>query len=488
MWFVTFLWSLNAAMALLLAGICALTWLTDRTDLARLMFCVTALATAAATPFELGMMRAETTFEFGEQLRWLHIPIFFTLIGQLLFVRYYLGTGRQWLLRTFIPIRAFVLFANFLVEPNINFRNISSLQHVMFLGERVSVVGDSTPRGWQWLAGASVLILIAFVVDATVQAWRQGGDESRRRALIVALAFIVPMVGNLALNQLVGAGVLHIPLCATLWFLGTLTVIAYELGRELILNSHARLQLAEMRHEWAQVERVNSLGQLASALAHEIAQPLSAALMNLDAAKETLRQANPNLDDLRSIIGDAHNDNVRAGEIVDRMRSFIRGRKLTTQAFRLDEVASEVFSLLRHEAVSRRVDLKCDFPAELPPAYGDRVHISQVIFNLVINGIDAAQGRPLGARRVILEARIADAKSLEVTVRDSGHGIPKDQFDKIFNPLFTTKPAGLGVGLTLSRMIVDAHGGRLWAENAEARGAIFRFTLPQRSVPASSNP
>lgn len=478
MWFVTFVWCLTAGVALLLAGVCVLTWLTDRRDHARLMFCVTAIATAAATPFELGMMQAATPSEFGELMRWYHLPIFFVVLGQLLFVRYYLGTGRLWLLWMIIPIRIFVLVANFFVTPNFNFREISSLQHVMFLGERVSVVGDSTPRTWQWLALASMLMLITFVIDATVQGWRRAGSESRRRALTVSFAIVIPMVGNLALNQTLVWGGVHIPLCATPWFLGTLSVIAYELGRELILNSRARLQLAELRREWAHVERVNSLGQLASALAHELLQPLTAAGANLDAAIEYLRRAGPDADELRSIVKDAHKANLRAGEIIHRMRSFISGRAVAMQAFRLDEVANEVFSLLRYEATSHRVDLKCNLPDALPPACGDRVQISQVILNLVINGIEAADGRAAEVRCVTLEVRIAESESLEITVRDNGRGIPDGQLEKVFDPLFSTKGAGLGVGLALSRMIVDAHGGRLWAENAETGGAIFRFTLP----------
>jgi len=285
MMLITLLWSVNAAIALLLAVICALVWFADRRDTAKLMFCVLALATAAATAFELGMMQAATAAEMGEQVRWYHLPIFFTMIGQTLFVRTYLGTGRLWLLGTFILIRVFVLVANFTVQPNYNFLEISSLQHIAFLGAQVAVIGESTPRSWQWLAVLSVLLMVIFVLDATLEAWRKGAGETRRRARTVGLAFIVPMIGNLVLNQLVASGVLHIPIVATFWFLGTLTVITYEFGRELIRNSRARLQLAELRHEWAQVERVNSLGHLASALAHELLQPLAAIRTNVDAAK-----------------------------------------------------------------------------------------------------------------------------------------------------------------------------------------------------------
>jgi signal transduction histidine kinase len=478
MMLITFLWSVNAAIALILAVVCALVWLVDRRDTAKLMFCVLALATAAATPFELAMMQATTAAEMGETLRWYHLPIFFTMIGQLLFVRAYLGTGRLWLLGAIILIRMFVLVANFLVEPNYNFLEISSLQHIAFLGEQVAVIGESTPRSWQWLAVVSVLLLMIFIVDATIQGWRKGGGETRRRAMTVGLAIIVPMTGNLVLNQLVASGVLHIPIVATFWFLGTLTVITHEFGRELIQNSRARLQFAELRREWAHVERVNSLGHLASALAHELLQPLAAIRANVDAAKLYLRRPELDVDELRSIIDDIEHDDLRAGEIINRMRTFIRGSAVSMQTFGLQDVVQEVFSLLRHEATSRRVELKYSLPTSLPPASGDRVQVSQVILNLLINAMDAVQTLPDGARLVVLEARTAEKENIEITVRDSGPGIPDGRLEEIFNPLFTTKAAGLGVGLALSRMIVEAHGGRVWAENAQTGGAVFRFTLP----------
>jgi signal transduction histidine kinase len=476
---VTSLWSLNAAIALVFAVVCALAWFVDQRDLAKLMFCVTALATAAATQFELGMMQATTTAELGQQLQWYHVPVFFTLVGQVLFVRYYLGTGRPWLLWTIIPLRVFVLTANFLVEPNYNFTEISSLQRVAFLGERVSVIGESTTRSWHWLAAASLLLIIAFVVDATVQGWRQHNRESRRKALTVGLAIVVPMVGNLTLNQLVASGILHAPICATLLFLGTLAVIGSELGRELVINSRARLQLADLRREWARVERVNSLGQLASALAHELSQPVAATLMNVDAARQELLRPNSDLAQLREMLDDIYTDNVRAAAIIERMRAFIKKRNMAVQAFGLDAVAQDVMSLLRHEATVRHVDLKCSLPAGLPPAFGDRVYVSQVVLNLLINGMDAVQDRPASDRQVILEVGAGNREHLEISVRDSGPGIPDGRFEEIFDPFFTTKTSGLGVGLALCRMIIDAHGGRLWAENCEAGGAIFRFTLPR---------
>jgi two-component system, LuxR family, sensor kinase FixL len=149
---VTYLWSLNAALGLVLAAVCALAWLVDRRDLAKLTFCIIAIATAAATPFELGMMQAPTAEALGAYLRWYHLPIFFVLLGQVLFVHFYLGTGRPALLWTFIAMRVFVLLANFLVQPNFHFHSISSVRHITFLGEQVSVIGGGVPRAWQWVA------------------------------------------------------------------------------------------------------------------------------------------------------------------------------------------------------------------------------------------------------------------------------------------------------------------------------------------------
>jgi two-component system sensor kinase FixL len=301
----------------------------------------------------------------------------------------------------------------------------------------------------------------------------------------VGLAIIVPLVVNVALNQLVVSGFLQIPICATLLFLGTLTVIGYELGRELIVNSRARMQLTSLRQEWAQVERVNSLGQLASALSHELSQPLAAILMNVDAARQQLRVADPDLDELRATLEDTHKDGLRAAAIIDRIRAFIKTRSTVGQSFGLEEVAHDVTSLLQHEATVRNVDLTASVPAGLPAAFGDPVHVSQVMLNLLINAMDAVQDCSANERRVSLEVCAGDRDMLSITVRDCGPGIPEGRLEEIFNPLVTTKPTGLGVGLALSRMIVDAHGGTLWAENSPAGGAVFHFTLPQgpRPVP-----
>jgi signal transduction histidine kinase len=477
--FVTLLWSINATVAVMLAMICAVGWLADRRDLAYAIFCVTALGTAACVPFELGMMYAETPAEYGEWMRVYHVPIFLTLVGTLVFVRFYLGTGRNWLLWTIVALRVFILVVNFGVHPNINFREIITLDRFTFLGEQVAVVGQSVPGAWQWLAAASLLLTFVFLIDAAAERLRKGGSGSRRKALMVSLAIAAPLFFSVAANYTVIWGVLHIPVSSTIWFVGMLVIMSVELGREFLLGRGVRVQLAQLRGELAQLERVNMLGQLASGLAHELAQPLSATRLNVEVAERHLRGSAPDLEALREIVADIQKDNTRAAEVIDRLRTLVKRGTVEAQPLALEDVVRDVLALLRPEAVSRRVLLENHLPPELPLVLGDRVHISHVLLNLVANAMDAVQGSPEERRNVVIEAHAAAHGGLETVVRDSGQGIPDDKLEAIFAPLFTTKPGGLGMGLALSRAIINAHGGRLWARNGDSgSGATFCFTLP----------
>ena len=221
------------------------------------------------------------------------------------------------------------------------------------------------------------------------------------------------------------------------------------------------------------------LGQLASGLAHEVAQPLSAMRLNVEVAERHLRGSEPDLEALREIVADIHKDNTRAVEVIDRLRSLVKRGTVEAQPLALEDVVRDVLALVRFEAASRKVVLENHLPAELPRVLGDRVHISHVLLNLVTNAMDAVQGIPEERRNVVIEARAAAGGGLETVVTDSGAGIPDDKLEAIFAPLFTTKPDGLGMGLALSRVIINAHGGRLWAKNGDSgTGATFCFTLP----------
>ena len=163
------------------------------------------------------------------------------------------------------------------------------------------------------------------------------------------------------------------------------------------------------------------------------------------------------------------------------MRGLLKRHTLDAGRLDVGALVGDVAALVRVDAAARQVKLDVDVPGDLPHVRGDRVHIQQVLLNLILNGMDALNGARLEDRRVRVTARVdvrRDAPIVEIAVGDAGHGIPADALARIFDPFFTTKPNGMGMGLAISRTIVEAHGGRLWAENRNGGGAAFRFTLP----------
>jgi signal transduction histidine kinase len=220
------------------------------------------------------------------------------------------------------------------------------------------------------------------------------------------------------------------------------------------------------------------MGQLATALAHEINQPLGAILRNAEAAELFMQEASPDLDEIRAIIADIREDDQRAGAVIDRMRGLLKRQNLTTQPIHVDELVGDVRALVRVDAAARHVKLDVDIPGDLPPVRGDRVHLQQVLLNLILNGMDALNESSREGRRVRVTALLDGAQTVEIAVSDTGSGIPTDKLTHIFDPFFTTKPNGMGMGLPISRTIIEAHGGRFWAENNNSGGATFRFTLP----------
>jgi len=328
---------------MVLAAVCGWVWLIERWDLATLMLCTVGIATAAAGYAELGLMHSATVAEYGEWLRWYHVPIFFAVIAQLLFVHYYLGTGRLWLMWAIIFARSVVLVVNFSVHPNFNFSSIASLRRVSLLGEQVSQIGVAVPRTqWQMFAVASVVLLVAYLIDAAAQRWLKGGADSRRKALAAGLGMAVPMLISVVCTQLLAFGVLHVPISNLLWFLGVQMMMAYELGRDVLVSRRGRLELTALREQLAHAARVSALGQLSSALAHELSQPLTATTANVGAALIHLKSEKPDLEELRSILDDIRNDEHRAVEIITRMRQLSqRHRRIVVEA-RADNTEGEV--------------------------------------------------------------------------------------------------------------------------------------------------
>jgi C4-dicarboxylate-specific signal transduction histidine kinase len=216
---------------------------------------------------------------------------------------------------------------------------------------------------------------------------------------------------------------------------------------------------------------------LSNSLAHELNQPLGAILRNAEAAEMFLQAPSPDLEEVRAILADIRKDDQRAGEVIDRMRLQLKQHEVEHSLLDLNLLTGEVLELVSPEADSRKIWLTLETGSSHPPVRGDRVQLQQVLLNLLLNAMDAVNDSAPDGRRVMVRIQTAGPQ-VEVAVSDTGHGIPEDKLARVFDPFFTTKPDGLGMGLAISRDVIEAHGGRLWAKNNEAGGATFTITLP----------
>jgi PAS domain S-box-containing protein len=236
-----------------------------------------------------------------------------------------------------------------------------------------------------------------------------------------------------------------------------------------------RERLRNLEAELAHTNRVSMLGELTASLAHEINQPIAAAVASAGAGLRWLGRDHPEVERARETLTRIMDDGKRAAEIITRLRAFYRkGVSAQRELLDINEVVGEMLVLLRREADRHSVTMKTELAADLPPVRADRVQLQQVLMNLMLNAIEAL-GEAAG--ELIIRTRSADGE-LVVSVSDTGVGLSADTLKQIFSAFFTTKAAGTGMGLAISRRIVESHGGKLWAEANAARGATFHFTLP----------
>ena len=597
---ITVIWSMTAAVCLTLAGVHFFVWIHTRDKWESLLFCIAAVAAAALAMQEMALMRAQTPAETGELLRWMHVSVAAIIIAIVWFIRHHLKTGRPWLAWLISGLRVLVLVPNFVGYPNATFGEIRSLDHITFLGETVSVpVGDS--NSWRFLIHAGTILLLIYVLDAAVSAWRQG---TRERSLVLGAAILVAIVLGVTFSDLMVRGVLPGPLIAMAFMLIVLAM-AFELSMDLIrvgrlsrslletqnrmnlaaraaslslwewdgardevwatdvgrermaafgpehfsferylalvhpddrefvrravrrtldgetdfqaefrlVGSDGRLQwiaafgqlepgekgkssrirgvsmdvtegkrveaeLQQKRYELVHIQRVSAMGHLSTALAHELNQPLGAILRNAEAGELILRQNPADLSELRDILSDIQQDDRRAAAVIERMRSLLKRQALKFEAIAVDELIEPVATLLRAETRSRHATLHIETTHGLPKVRGDRVQLQQVMLNLLLNSLDGLEAKQVGRQQVTVRARQTNDDTIELAVADSGAGIDPDHLPHLFEPFFTTKPKGTGVGLAISKTIIDAHGGRIWAENNPNGGATVHFTLP----------
>jgi PAS domain S-box-containing protein len=256
-----------------------------------------------------------------------------------------------------------------------------------------------------------------------------------------------------------------------------MAIIGSQIG-QFIERKRAEDALHHAQAELAHVTRVMTMGELASSIAHEINQPLAGATANGNAGLRWLARDPPDLDEARACLQRIIRDGRRAGEVIARMRTFVRKAEPQKVRLAIHDVIAEVIALANGELRRHGVLLTTDLAAHLPPVLADRIQLQQVLLNLLLNGMEAMRGVTERPRALIVRAQPEEDAAIRVAVEDAGVGIAPQDLERLFTPFFTTKPEGMGLGLAISRSIVEAHGGKLWATPNLGPGVTVHFTLP----------
>jgi signal transduction histidine kinase len=260
--------------------------------------------------------------------------------------------------------------------------------------------------------------------------------------------------------------------------LSTLGARTWLIVREQEKNAQAEMEIARQRTQLTHLSRVSMLGELSGSIAHEIGQPLTASLSNAHAAQLLLAQTEPDLGEVREILTDIVANNQRAVEVIHRLRQLLKRGEVQFQPIDANETVEDVLKLLRSEFIDRGVTVHSGLALSLPILQGDRVALQQVLINLIRNACDAMADMPSDARSLMIRTGLDGEDKVLISVCDAGPGIEEGKLEQVFEPFFTSKVNGMGLGLSVCRTVINAHGGKLWAEHNSGRGATFYLLLP----------
>ncbi len=596
---VTVVWVMAASASMTLAAVHGLVWLRRRSAVESLLFCLVAIGTAGMAVCELWMMNAKTAEEFGLALKWFAVPLWLMTIAMVGFIHFYLGSDRAWLGWAVCGLRTVALLLNFVASPNVYYSSIEGLRSMSFLGTEVTVV-DGMPNPLMLFGQLSLLLLAAYVLDATLSSYRRG---EQRRALSVGSSMVFFVLALSLQTMLVLWNVIDAPVVASLFFLGIVATMgaelsndllraaklaeglqlrerelqaerevtdaifksapgiifledevghivrwsapgengggtpsgdrlaallfrasdvgqlkqarreAFELGRhefELDLKGRGEtparyffrtvrvsfdgqphiigvgidvnalrqlaFEAAKQKEELAHLTSFASLSELSSSLAHELNQPLAIILTNAQAAQRLIAQGSPDIGELREILADIVSADIRAADVIKRLRSILQHGDPLLEPVDPAELIAQVLRLAKTDLEAAGVSVSVRHPRRLPEALADRVPVEQVFLNLIKNAIEAMEENGTKPRQLSMVCGV-ERNALRFSIRDNGCGLPEDS-EKIFEAFRTTKSNGLGLGLTICQTIIKAHGGKLHAERNKSRGATFHFTLP----------
>ena len=254
--------------------------------------------------------------------------------------------------------------------------------------------------------------------------------------------------------------------------------VIYAAARDFTDRLKAEAEDQQRRDELAHVTRIAMMGELTTSLAHEINQPLTAIMSNAQAAQRFLSQAPPEIGEVRQILDDIIQDDKRASEVVRKVRALVKKEKPRQEPLDLNDMIQEVVDLIRGDSLLQGLSIETNLSPGPATVHGDGIQLQQVILNLILNGAAAMRNAPLAQRKIIVRTAMANHRTVKASVTDFGVGIDENNIERLFEPFYTTKPEGLGMGLSISRTIIKAHGGTMEASNNREGGATFAFTLP----------
>ncbi len=328
--------------------------------------------------------------------------------------------------------------------------------------------------------------LFLFFGAVMVSAWF-GGTASGLLAVLISTVlvdyFFVPPFRSFSISTTAAAYFAAFVLCAVVasWVSSAKKKSEDALKEALdqleVRVSERTAELMKTQADLAYLSQVLNLGELVASIAHEINQPLTAVVTHGHACAEWISATPPNLEKVRHTINRIIQDGTRAGEVMSRIRALFKKEPPATNSVDINELVHELVVFLREEAMRRRVLVRTDLTPDLPTIKADRVQLQQVVLNLIVNALDAMTEINDRARELLIGSH-SQGSEVRVRFEDAGTGISPEAATKIFDPFFTTKPHGIGLGLSLSRSIIEAHEGRLWATPRPGGGTVFQFTLP----------
>jgi len=473
----TAIWSATIATCLTLVVIHLAIWYRQRQRKALLYMALTLAGVAGIALVEFLLMRAGDSHTARLLFNWANLWVLVIMVGLVGFLRFTYGIGSPTLAAGAIGLRA---VAALLVLADALGRaggTASPLPTIPFLGETVHFIPAPQVASTWYLNEVGNFLFFLFILHAILTMWRGGRPKERASALRLGAGILFFTLAAASLSFLINHGILQSPYLVSLPFLPVVMVLILELARQQAEDARSKeITLAEMvrlRHRLHQADRVSLLGHLSSALVHELGQPLGAILRNAEAA-ELLLDRPGGQEQLRQIIQDIRRDDRRAMEVISRMRELFDRRTMERRPVHLLPLAREVVTLLQLELSRKGVEVELRIPSQLPALEGDPVLLQQVLLNLLGNALEAMDDRGGWIR---LEAAVTSG-GIEMTLRDNGRGVPPDIRDCLFDPFCTSKKSGMGIGLAISRTIVEAHGGRIWLGREAGPGATFHLLFP----------